>query len=220
MLPRILAMSLLVLLSACKAKQGSEPKAPAAPTQQATPVQAAPSPEAAVTGERSLPTISSAQLVQDCPDPKPEVSDSSADPLQDPPVGRLVRPDGSYTGPCDQSNLQLTFTRAGVIGQKVELKELRLLTVDGKLLSELSARLPSTWSDNGYESWNGVLALGSNAEVSYKLSVPDWEAVEVVLGGSSDAAMFVLEVDVDIDGVTTRVRSPQFARARPEMSRT
>ena len=61
---------------------------------------------------------------------------------------------------------------------------------------------------------------GESIMASYRLAMPDWSAVDKAIGGSSYDHAFVLEVDVEIDGVATTVRSPQFNRERPHVIAT
>ncbi|MCP4447974.1 MAG: hypothetical protein GY811_21955 [Myxococcales bacterium] len=117
--------------------------------------------------------------------------------------------------------MQLAFSKTGKTGAKVELKEVRLLSADGQTLAPLAVRLPTRWApEGGYEAWDGMLAPNAEEKASYKLSLPDWSAVEKSLGESSYGAMFILEVDVDIAGTVTTIRSPQFERSRPQIIRT
>jgi hypothetical protein len=85
-------------------------------------------------------------------------------------------------------------------------------------LSELRTKDPQAWVDDAYKPWDGKLAAGKEAVVTYRLSAPDWRAVEKTLGiESSEGQMFVVEVDVQIDGETRTLTSPQFTRSFNDM---
>jgi hypothetical protein len=102
----------------------------------------------------------------------------------------------------------------------VVVKELRLLTVDGKQVATVESRMPTLWKNDGYAAWDGTLTADPEHKASYQISVPDWAALEKTTGKSSYNVMFVLDVDIDVGGTVTTVRSPQFERTQPMMIRT
>lgn len=210
-------MCLSLLVASCSSEE-SKPNANAggatpivAPTavSDATP---APTPAPAVA------SIASVQLVQDCPDPKQEATKS--DKADSKMKGKRAKGSGPLVQPCTQSNVQIAFTGKGAVGATVKIGAVRLMAADGKELATLSVRMPKLWNDSGYQDWDGVLAPDSDHKASYKLSVPDWSAVETALGVSSYEQMYTLEVEVDIGGVATKIISPQFERAQPMMIKT
>lgn len=216
---RYAAIAMSLLLGSCAASEDNKSNAPKpAETPIATPVAASDAAAVAVA-KLAIPSVASVQLVQDCPDPKSE--QAKAD-MADEPMRKAKRKAGSgpLQQPCTQSTIQLAFTGQGPKSASVRLKEVRLLSADGKALGTLASRMPSIWKDSGYEAWDGVLAPDSDQKASFKLSLPDWSAVEAALGGSSFGPMYTLEVDVDIEGTVTTVRSPQFERGRPEIIKT
>lgn len=120
-----------------------------------------------------------------------------------------------YVQPCVQSTLQLSFIGQGDFASKVAIKELRLLAASGQDLGTVKTRLATQWQNNGYLPWDQQLQPNTDLKAGYKITPPDWTAVGAKLGGSSYGVMFVLEVEVEIDGVKQTVRSAQFVRQQP-----
>ena len=166
----------------------------------------------------AVASIASVQLVQDCPDPKQEATKS--DKPDSKMKAKRAKGYGALVQPCTQSNVQIAFTGKGAAGGMVKIGAVRLMAADGKELATLSVRMPSLWHDSSYQEWDGVLAADSDHKASYKISVPDWSAVETALGVSSYGQMYTLEVEIDIGGVATKITSPQFERAQPMMIKT
>tara|TARA_R110002096_G_scaffold42143_4_gene113618 strand:+ start:36776 stop:37084 length:309 start_codon:yes stop_codon:yes gene_type:complete len=100
------------------------------------------------------------------------------------------------------------------------IKGMRLLTPEGKQVATVQARMPTLWKESGYASWDGVLTSEAEHKASYHISVPDWAALEKSMGKSTYNTMFVLDVDIEIGGTVTTVRSPSFERTQPLMIRT
>ena len=229
------AMALSVLMASCAASEEAQTAKPSivAPTPTAdepqNPPHVEPPHEVPETGgtptaaNAVTPSIASARLVQDCPDPKPAAAIRSDEPA--PARGARAKRSrrqggGSFKQPCTQSSVQLAFSKSGETRLKVELKEIRLLSADDKMLGTLSARMPTHWQEGTYVAWDGMLMPNAENKASYKLSLPDWSAVESASGKSSYETMYILEVDVDVAGTITTVRSPQFERSRPQIIRT
>lgn len=182
----------------------------------------------------ATPTISSVKLVQDCPDakansmtqPKPSAPKTFAPSMPPEKKKREAKSKrkgdsaGGFRQPCTQSTVQLAFAGQTGASAMVSVKEVRLLSAEGKALGTMTPRAPSIWKETGYEAWDGVLSPGADHKASYKLSLPDWSAVETTLGGSSYGKMYKVEVDVDIDGTVTTLTSPQVERARPQIVKT
>lgn len=174
------------------------------------------------TGSNATPSIASVQLIQDCPDPKKELAKSDM-ALDEPTSKRKAKRApgaGPLRQPCTQSTLQMAFVGQGSTSARVKLGEIRLLTKGGQSLGTLAHRAPSLWKSSGYEAWDELLAANADSQASYKLSLPDWAAVEAAIGSSSYGQMYVVEVDVDIDGTITTVTSPEFERGRPQIIKT
>ena len=170
----------------------------------------------------ATPSIASVQLIQDCPDHKSQAKANSA--LAPSTGGKKEKRKhdsaGSFQQPCSQSTLQLAFTGQQGESSVATLRAVRLQLAEGKALGALATRMPTIWNTSGYEAWDGTIQPGADYKASYKLSVPDWSAVERTLGGSSYGQMYIVEVDVEIDGKSTTLTSPQFERGRPLMNKT
>lgn len=178
--------------------------------------------------------VSSVQVIQDCPDPPEPIEPGAAEPSATAPVmdeeaapsqprrisaGASIDGSGpsSFTQPCTQSTMQLALESARDDAVAVEIKQVRLLS-KGKQVGELEPRKPSAWSDDGsYQPWDQTLAPDAPVKASYKLSLPDWSAVEKAIGESSFGHMFTLEVDVEVDGRVETVASPEFPREEPHV---
>jgi|GEM_PF-3095129 len=174
--------------------------------------------------------ISAVQMIQDCPDePDPEppagsvTADSIAPASPEPPAkgtspgvvaNRRIAGGGDFVQPCDQSTMQLTLESSA--GGAVEVKAIRLLS-DGKQVGELTSRKPTAWTDDAYSAWAQTLEAGEPTRASYKLSLPDWGAVEKAIEGESFGRMFTLEVDIEIDGELETMTSPEFPREQPHV---
>lgn len=165
----------------------------------------------------AVASIASVVLGQDCPDPDPNPeTKNKADMAKSPAMDKRRQ----LRQPCTQSNVQIAFTGQGAVSSVVKISVVRLKSAAGKELTTLVTRMPSLWRENGYEAWDGVLAPDSDHKASYKLSIPDWSAMDAALGVSSFNQMFTIEVDLDIGGTRTTVISPQFERVQPVMIKT
>ena len=125
---------------------------------------------------------------------------------------------GPWVQPCTQSTMQVVFSGQGDRTAKVEIEKVRLLDPkSGKSVATIDAREPAAWTDGAYQSWNETIAPRQEVKASYELSVPDWTEVEKQIGTSSSGFMFVLELDVNVDGELQTVRSSQFPREMPHV---
>jgi hypothetical protein len=161
--------------------------------------------------------ISSVQISDDCPDPvaaAPAMSPSQAPASRPPPSDSSAL----YDAGCLQSTIQIAFAAQGE--SQIALREVRLMTPEGKTLGTIAHRLPTMWQDNSYVTWDEVLPENSDLKAAYKITPPNWQEVEKVLGSSSYGAMFVIEADFEIGGVTTTLRSNQIAREDPSIMPT
>ena len=190
--------------------------------------------------------IASVQMIEDCPSqndgwrPPPVASGPAAAippampaPAADEPVPGAPMPlsaeraapgaaiaggGGPWVQPCTQSTMQVVFSGQGDRTSKVEIEKLRLLDPkSGKSVATIDAREPAAWADGAYQSWNETIAPRQEVKASYELSVPDWTEVERQIGTSSSGFMFVLELDVKVDGELQTVRSSQFPREMPHV---
>ena len=216
-------LSIALMMAACQKEKKSEPEPEPIP----------PEPPKVVV---ATATIASVQILQDCPDPKPatgtpaspkveqipakpaapaKTAPAESMPASMAPADSAGRHSGAYQPPCQQSTIQFSFAGQGAQSSKVTLKELRLLTPEGKPLATLNTRLPSVWGESVYTAWDEVLQAGKDINVSYKVAPPSWSEVEKELGGRSFGKMFLLEAVVEVGGETQTVRSSEFARFQP-----
>ncbi|MEM6995468.1 MAG: hypothetical protein AAF721_33470, partial [Myxococcota bacterium] len=128
----------------------------------------------------------------------------------------------SLGGLCTQSTMQLAFVGIGDSPAKVQIKAVRVLADKTAVpLATIESRVPMYWTGDGhYKPWDEVVPAGAELKASYRLAVPDWSALDTKLGKSSYVVPLVLDVDVEIDGVTTTLRSPPFNRERPHVIST
>lgn len=234
------ALAFALLLGGCAASDDNKSNSPELP-----PAEAVAEPASEVEGEANTEpvavattparaSIASVQLKQNCPDPKPQ-AESKAAPAAKPsksfapsmPAPKRERQakskrkgDRAWSPPCSQSTVQIAFAAQAGAAAQVSLQGLRLLGADGKTLATLESRMPTIWQAGTYQIWDGVLAPGADYKTSYKISVPDWNAVETKLGGSSYGQMYTVEIDVEIDGQVTTLKSPQVERGRPQIIKT
>ena len=225
----------LALTTGCASTEGEVKKstASAGPRSQDDSAET-PAPNATVS-------IASVQMIEDCPhqdqhDPGPptaaqkptadspaESAHSMAMPISEGDVAPGAAAQGRGGGDfdqCTQSRLQLAFKSTGRGDANVKIKGARLLVPgSGKRAGELQTRKPQVWTEtDGYRAWDEVVPNGEDAlEAGYKLSVPEWSKVDAMIGRSSFGFMFVLEVDVEVDGVVETLRSPQFPREEPHI---
>lgn len=180
-------------------------------------------------------SVSSVQMIQDCPaqdDPMPgdsgkSASATAAPAAMKPPaldqeraapgeamVGDSMEP---FHQPCTQSTMQLAIKSEGATSASFAIAAVRIFA-DDKQVATIDARAPSAWVDSGYRPWDERLDAHAEIKASYKLSVPDWYEVEKKLGGNSSIGkMFVLEVDVMVDGRRQTIRSSAFPREEPHV---
>jgi hypothetical protein len=220
---RFSAITLCFLLGSCAASDESKPETPKV----VAPEEVAEEPAASPASKMAAPSIASVRLVQDCPDkelasvtaPAPELAKAEKS-NRAAKSKRKADSAGGFMQPCTQSTVQLAFTGQGSASATVALKEVRLASADGKALGTLSPRKPTIWKEGGYDAWDGALPAEVDSKVSYKLSLPDWQAVEAAIGGTSFGPMYILEIDVDVGGTVTTIRSPEFERGRAEIVKT
>jgi hypothetical protein len=242
-----LALALALLLpSACASHEdGSRPTSPTK-TVETTPEpepepqpqpqpQPQPEPEPEPQPSSAKASIASVQMNQDCPDPAPTVAPAAAVPAStrasdEPPpppakemaAKRAARGSSmSGKGPrqrCTQSTMQLAFSVGREAPARVVIERVRMLDAEGSSeLATIAARRPMAWVDGTYREWDEAVPAGSEVKASYSLRVPDWTDVETKIGGPSYGHMFVLEVELTIDGEQKTLRSPAFTRERPHV---
>jgi hypothetical protein len=200
-----------------------------------TPADPAPKPEPDAAQAVKI-VVASVTLEQNCPDPAPaspgvmpasEIAPPSvvAPPAKSASAPAMPPPGDSpsvvpHRRACQQSTLQLEISNDGKSEAAIRIASIELRDVQSNsVLMPIASRLPSAWAgDTAYEQWNERIAANTKLNVSYKLTPPEWYAVETKLGGGVDShgRQFELGVTVEIDGKPMTVRSPAFARA-PEI---
>ncbi len=172
--------------------------------------------------------VASVQLDQDCPDPPASAVVPTAGARATPrsmPAPVPNKPGDSpaesmsaaaYRMSCAQSTLQMKLTNAGKAGAEIRIASINVRDVQSdSVLAPVKSRGPSAWNAaSTYEAWDEKIAGGAEMQVSYRLTPPDWYALEGKLGGgaSSRGREFDLEVTVEVDGKPVTVRSPAFRR--------
>lgn len=82
-----------------------------------------------------------------------------------------------------------------------EVLRLRMYTMDGEQVEELSGRNPRVFLESGYEGWDEMIESGDSLHVTYDLNAPDWARIGDGDAWSTYGMSFRIEVDVRIDGV-------------------
>ncbi|PRQ09120.1 hypothetical protein [Enhygromyxa salina] len=174
--------------------------------------------------------VASVQVIEDCPDP-PEAAPTEAAPTlradesmapgvakpsAEPAAGAARKAGPGFVQPCTQSTMQLTLAVEGDEPQQVRVAAIRLLDKQGKTVGTLSSRKPTAWVDQSYVPWDETVGA-EEVKASYKLSLPDWNAVDAAIGQPSFGYMFKLEVDVEIAGELHTLQSPEFPREEPHV---
>lgn len=232
------SLALGLLTVACTSNQEAPGEPAGAGADAVTPAKPEPTPESPPEpAPEPTAVIASVQMIQDCPAahgawrPPPVIQKAAENavvadepPAAMPPsMGAARRKSLGGSGPsqpCTQSTMQLVFATPGEGSTKVAVQQVRLLDpASGKALATLDAREPAAWADGAYQSWDETLGPRQEVKASYALSLPDWSAVERVLG-SSYGVMFVLEVDVKLGDARQTLRSSEFPRERPHIVAT
>ena len=102
---------------------------------------------------------------------------------------------------CQQTMLQLQLTSTNPRqASHVTLRSVELLDDTGKVLGQLTARVPTQWQATGsYVAWDQNVAANATVQASWPLSAPAWETY-----GLSEAAAagrsFQVRVTLTTDG--------------------
>lgn len=155
--------------------------------------------------------VASVSLADDCPDPVAEAAEaddeepsaSSAGPRH---KSRSVHSSSmacqeghcgqsSWKASCEQTTIQLSLRSKSDGGAKIAIKRIELIDAAGKSLGDMTARLPTRWTDDGeYKPWNERVAGRQRVTASYALSLP---------AGAGDLDVtetYRVRVTVSIDG--------------------
>lgn len=122
---------------------------------------------------------------------------------------------------CQQSNLQLALTSTAGTGQaKIVVVAVRIVDPGtGKLLDEVSSREPRKWLSDTYQTWDELVSPSASLTVSYKLSAPDWPAIESQTTASrlGPGPVYRIEVELLVDGVSRTIKLEGVTR-EPEVA--
>jgi hypothetical protein len=225
-----LASSLALVFAACAAYETTAPSYAPPPPDAPPPTYTPPPPDApppdAPAAEIKV-AIASVQLLEDCPDPEPEIAAPSASRSMPSPSAhsqRKVREssaDGeSFRRSCSQSTVQLSVTssRAG----RFRVEAARVLDAASlRPAGPVNLRAPTRWDaqQGTYAAWDEQLAAGVEARAGYKLGDPDFSRAAELVGPTFNTygGPFVLELEVSVDGRRQTVRSSEFSREPPDM---
>ncbi len=231
---KLLRISLIALLASCSTQEEKKSTAPPQPIVDKAPkpkfeasfasvqmLDDCPDPPSGSPGAAAVPS-SEVAPAPPAPPPKPATPAKPTEiaPQKMPAPSRshtapADAPAGYYKPPCQQSTIQLSLRNLGSSPAKAQVSALRLLSKDGAELASLQSRSPTKWQDGGYLAWNGEVPGDAELKASYKISSPDWNAVQTAIGGSSYGPMYVLEADIVVGTDSQTIRSAEFTRQRP-----
>jgi hypothetical protein len=164
--------------------------------------------------------LSSVNLADDCPAPKPAQAPARAKaPANAPATPAVQAPSDeapgaqAYRRGCDQTSMQLTLTSTGKASAKVAVKKVELLDEKGKVLGTLTARDPQTYETDTYVAWDQQLAAGATMNVMYALSAPDWDKLTKGRWNAHEKS-FQLRVTVDIGSAKQKVTKTSIIPTR------
>lgn len=103
---------------------------------------------------------------------------------------------------CTQTGMRLRLV-AAESGDPVpfEVLRVRMYTMDGELVEELSSRNARRFTEEGYIAWDQMVFEGADLAVSYDLDAPDWSAIGSDEAHRTYGMSFRIEADVRIDGI-------------------
>lgn len=167
-------------------------------------------------------SIASIELLEDCPDPAPEAEPDPESQARE-SEAKTSRPDLDRRASCTQSSVQLALSHDGTQPQRIDVVGVRLLRADTKeSLATLRTRAPSRWNGQGvYKPWDQLVPKGDAIQVSYRMTAPDWNAVQQQLGEQSTYSQaYVVEIDLSMAGAVTTLRSTELSRIPDEVVET
>lgn len=102
---------------------------------------------------------------------------------------------------CQQTTLQLQLTSTNPSqASHVTLRSVELLDDTGKVLGQLTARVPTRWQDAGnYVAWDQTVAAKETVKASWPLSAPAWETYGLSRAAAAGRS-FQVRVTVTTDG--------------------
>lgn len=158
-------------------------------------------------------SIASATLADDCPAPQEA---GAPRPGEDDPG--LWAGDCAEDGPCGwctQTAVQLAIEAGdGDAAVPFEVVAIRLRTLDGALVDELSPHRAQVFAGERYVAWDERIEPGASLVVRYETDAPDWSGSAGAFRAPSQS--FRLEMVVRIDGVE-RTLSLEPVSREPEI---
>lgn len=102
---------------------------------------------------------------------------------------------------CQQTMLQLQLTSTNPNqASHVTLRSVELLDDTGKVLGQLTARVPTRWQDAGnYVAWDQNVAAKETVKASWPLSAPAWETYGLSRAAAAGRS-FQVRVTLTTDG--------------------
>jgi len=225
LLGSVLGVSVLALGVGCAGHDdGKEGKVPPTGPEVATAPPEDPKPESAAASVQVA--VASVQLQDDCPSPKKaQAEDEPMQPksekpsmaMPDEPMGDVADSERGFAPMCVQSRVQLSIESEVDAAVGFAIREVRLKQADGgKVVGTMGAREPKIWDESKYSTWDESIPANVSVKVGYALGDPGWSRVEKALGSSSWGPLFVVEIDVEIDGEVRTIVSPKVPRDEPE----
>jgi hypothetical protein len=222
----VLIASTLAVTAGCAGHDDGKGKTPPTGPEVATAPPEEPEPEAPPASAKVQVAVTSVQLQDDCPSPKAPSAGAAAEPMrmekaamqQEDAAGDVADEDvGLGLRGCIQSRVQFSIESESDQALAFSVKAVRLKKAEGDdVFGTMNTREPTVWEDSKYQPWDQSIAAGASLKVGYAIGAPDWGKVEKALGESTWGPMYVVEFEVEIDGDTRTLVSPQVPRDEPE----
>lgn len=228
----VLIASTLAVTAGCAGHDDGKGKTPPTGPEVATAPPEDPIAEVPPASAKVQVAVTSVQLQDDCPSRKAAVpaAGAPAEPARmekaemqqedapgdvaDEDIGSAAR---GFAPSCIQSRVQFSIESESDEALAFSVKAVRLKKAEGgDVLGSMTTREPTVWEDSGYTPWDQSVAAGASLKVGYALGEPDWAKVGKTLGGSTWGPMYIVEFDVEIDGDTRTIVSPQVPRDEAE----
>ena len=132
-------------------------------------------------------SVVSVTLANDCSMPEPAAAAvqpapawSQPPPMGDseyeaPSTGASMSRSSSYRRSCVQTSVQLYVEAPSDKGGRLSIKRAELVDASGKVLGELVAHHPTHYGDDAYYvEWDQQVAPGTNKNVAWALTSPQW----------------------------------------------
>jgi hypothetical protein len=135
----------------------------------------------------------------------------------EPPASTDAGYRGGCGGACQQSNVQLALANGGSTKSAISVTAVYLLdATTGARLDDVDARNARIWTGSSYTSWDGALAAGATAKVSYDMTQFDWTKIGGGNSWNTYSRRYKLEVVLRVDGGERTLVSGELSR-EPEV---